>query len=92
MVWTDLALANYPEPGAEDIAMAWTGELQYDMGYDDIAGFGGTYPKALNNTVIQKPDGSYWVCGENVGTEEKMVHCQEGDYPVICTHEFQPCR
>ncbi|MCI8542330.1 MAG: hypothetical protein HFH95_03280 [Lachnospiraceae bacterium] len=46
----------------------------------------------MNNTVIQKADGSYWVCGENVGTEEKTVHGRETDYTVVCTHEFHPCR
>lgn len=50
------------------------------------------YPKHLNNTVIQKADGSYWVCGENVGTEEKTVHGREADYTVVCAHEFHPCR
>ncbi|WP_251206886.1 RCC1 domain-containing protein [Acetatifactor aquisgranensis] len=40
MVWTDLALNNYPQPGAEDIAMAWTGGLRYDMEHDDIAELG----------------------------------------------------
>ena len=31
------------------------------------------------------------VCGENVGTEEKIVHGAEGDYSIICTDEFYPC-
>ena len=33
--------------------------------------------------MIQKTDGSRWVCGENVGTEEKIVHGAEGDYSII---------
>lgn len=91
MVWTDRALKNYPEPTAEDIAAAWTGKLTYNTEYDDIADFGGIYPRLLNNTVIQKTDGSYWVCGENVGETTKVVHGAEGEYSVTCTHEFQPC-
>lgn len=92
MVWTDRALENYPQPDAEDIAMAWRGELKYETGYDDISGFDEVYPELLSNTVIRKADGSYWVCGKNVGQEEKMVHSMEGvDYSVICTHEFHPC-
>lgn len=90
MVWTDLAVANYPEPDAEDIAMAWTGDLKYNTEYDNIAEFDEIYPKFLNNTVIRKTDGSYWVCGENAGNEEKVVVGAEGDYSVICTHEFVP--
>lgn len=92
MVWTNLALESYPEPDVEDIAMTWTGSLRYNMEYDDIAEFGDIYPRVLNNTVIQKADGSYWVCGEHVGTEEKMVHGREGVYPAVCTHEFHPCK
>lgn len=91
MVWTDLAVENYPQPGIEDIRKAWTGSLKYNTNQDNIAGFGEIYPKFLNNTVIQKADGSYWVCGENVGTEEKVVSGAEGEYTVICSHEFQLC-
>lgn len=91
MVWTDLAVKNYPEPDAEDIASVWTGRRKYNTDYDNIAGFDGVYPKYLNNTVILKADGSQWVCGENVGTEEKVVHGAEGDYPAIWTYEFYPC-
>lgn len=92
MVWTDRALDGYPEPEMEDIVMAWTGKVTYNMEHDNIAGFDGIYPKMLDNTVIQKADGSYWVCGEYVGQEERMVHTIEGvDYSVVCTHEFHPC-
>ncbi|MCM1056094.1 MAG: RCC1 domain-containing protein [Firmicutes bacterium] len=91
MVWTDLVLyGDYP-PDKEDIRLAWTGKLKYDMDYEDIAAFDGVYLKSLNNTVIQKADGSYWVCGENVGTEEKVVPGGEAAYTIICTHEFYPC-
>lgn len=91
MVWTDLAVDGYPQPNADDIAKAWTGSLKYQTDYEDIAEFEGMYPAFLNNTVIKKADGSYWVCGENVGTEEKVVHGAEGDYSVTCSYEFYPC-
>ena len=92
MVWTDLEVGYDLEPGAEAAAMAWVGKLKYNMEYDNIAEFEGVFPRRFNNTVIQKSDGSYWVCGEDVGTEEKSVRGQEGYYTAICTHEFQPCR
>lgn len=91
MVWTDLAVDAYPQPGTEEFAKAWTGNLKYHTEYDNIAEFEDIYPRYLNNTVIRKADGSYWVCGENVGTKEKVVSGAEGDYSVICTHEFYPC-
>lgn len=90
MVWTDLAVDG-PQPDADDIAMAWTGRLKYNTEYENITEFGGIYPYHLQNTVIQKADGSYWVCGKNVGTEEKEIQSREGNYSIICTHEFYPC-
>lgn len=92
MVWTDRTLRYDPEPDVADLPRAWRGELKYETGYDDISAFDGVYPALLDNTVIQKADGSYWVCGEHVGQEERMVHSIESeDYSVVCTHEFHPC-
>lgn len=91
MVWTDLAVDGYPQPTAQEAARAWTGNLKYNTKYDNIAELEDIYPKYLNNTVIRKSDGSYWVCGENVGTKEKVVYGAEGNYSIICTHEFYPC-
>lgn len=89
MVWTDLAVDGYSELDAEKFAMAWTGRLKYTE-HDTIAEYDDGYQNFLSNTVIQKADGSYWVCGENVGTEERVVHGREGDFSEICTHEFHP--
>ena len=91
MVWTNLAIDNYPQPEIEQIKKGWTGEIKYDTEYTSIQEFGEVYPYFLNNTVIQKMDGTYWVCGEDVGTEEKIVHGAEGDYPLIFSHEFTRC-
>lgn len=91
MVWTDLTVNDYQQSDAGEADTAWTGRLQYHTEYRNIAEFEDVYPRHLNNTVIQKADGSYWACGENVGTEEKVVQGAEGDYSVICTHEFYPC-
>lgn len=91
MVWTNLVIDNYPQPEKEEFEMAWIGDIKYDTEYESINELGDVYPYYLNNTVIQKADGSYWVCGENVGTEEKIVHGAEGDYSIICTYEFSPC-
>lgn len=91
MVWTDFAVDGHPQPGAEERAMAWTGKLKYDTEHESIAELDEVYPGFLNNTVIQKADGSYWVCGENVGTEEKVIPGEEGDYSAVYSHEFYPC-
>lgn len=90
MVWTDLAVDGYPQPEQKQFEMAWIGKIKYDTECESIMELGDVYPYYLNNTVIQKDDGSHWVCGENVGTEEKIVHGAEGDYSIICTYEFFP--
>ena len=91
MVWTNLAMSNYPQPNIEQIKLVWTGDIKYDTEYESIIELGDAYPYYLNNTVIQKMDGSYWVCGENVGSEEKVISGAEGDYSVVCDYEFCLC-
>ena len=34
-----------------------------------------------------KNDGSYWICGEGIGTEQK-TGSGEADYSVTCSSEF----
>lgn len=100
------SVVKEPTMVAKDVVMVWTnlpatlevlpdgtmkaGKTQYNADYNSIVEFNGEYPYFLNNTVIKKTDGSYWIGGENIGTEEKVVHGAETDYTVICTHEFQP--
>lgn len=91
MVWTDIAVDGYPQPKKEQFEMAWIGDIKYDTEYESIIELGDVYPYYLNNTVIQKTDGSYWVCGENVGSEEKVVSGAEGDYSVVSDYEFLLC-
>lgn len=91
MVWTDLTVDGALQISQQDMEMVWCGRLKYDPGYESIAEYGHFYPRPLNNTVIRKIDGSYWVCGENVGTEERVVTGEEADKTVVCTHEFHRC-
>lgn len=60
-----------------------------------ILGSKGTSPKdiisQMSVSLIQKADGSYWVCGENIGEEEMVVHGAEADYSIIYTYQFLPC-
>ena len=41
----------------------------------------------MMNTVIEKNDGSYWICGEGVGTEQKTVS-GETEYTVTCSSKI----
>ncbi|MCR5753749.1 MAG: hypothetical protein K6G30_02900, partial [Acetatifactor sp.] len=91
MVWTNLKVDGYPQITGEDYPEVWSGKKKYDMEHNVIEEFGDVYPYFLSNTVVQKMDGSYWVCGENVGTEEQTVYEAEGEYSMIYTHQFLPC-
>ena len=90
MVWTNISIPYTTCTTHEEMVQGWLGKLKYDDNYENIADIGDMYPHFLNNTVIQKADGSFWVCGEHVGTEEKVVPGQEGEYTVVCTSDFYP--
>lgn len=81
-----------PQKVAEDVRMVWTGSLKYNINCQNIKEFGDFYERGLENTIIQKDDGTYWICGVNVGTEEKLLpkYYEVMDYRIICTHEFLP--
>ena len=83
-------VVDTPVRVAEDACMVWTGSMQLNSDVTDIGQFEGIYPRFMDNTIVQKSDGSYWICGENVGTTEKVVHGAEADYTVVCSYEFLP--
>lgn len=85
-------IVTEPTKVAEDVVMVWTGSVEYNADVDDISDFEGEYSRALENTIIKKSDGSYWICGANVGTEEKVIpyYYEVRDYLMICTPEFHP--
>lgn len=75
---------------ADNVKMVWTGYTQTNSKEQSISEFEGIYPVFINNTIICKSDDTFWICGENVGTEEKVVHGAEGDYTVAFSSEFVP--
>lgn len=86
------SIVTTPTKVSEDIVMVWTGSTKYNVDCYDISEFEGIYERGLENTIIQKRDGSYWICGANVGTEEKIlpIYYEVTNYALICTHEFLP--
>lgn len=88
----DESVVTEPTKVADDVVMVWTGSVKYNAEVDDIYDFEGEYPRHMENTIIKKSDGSYWICGANVGTEEKNIpfYFEGLDYSMICTHEFHP--
>lgn len=86
------ALISEPQKAAEGVEMVWTGRMEENVDCDSIEEFNGEYPRPMDNTVIRRRDGSYWICGANVGDEEKIlpVYYEATNYPLVCTSEFLP--
>lgn len=85
----DSLVVKTPTKVASDVIMVWTGRLQYNSDKYTLAGFEDEYPVEMRNTIIEKNDCSYWICGEGIGTEQKKVS-GEADYTVTCSSEFVP--
>ena len=88
----DEPIVTEPTKVADDVVMVWTGTTQYNTAMKDIAEFEGEYPQQLENTIIKKTEGSYWICGADVGDVEREIpfYYEVLDYRRICTHEFHP--
>lgn len=88
----DKSVVPEPTKVAENVVMVWTGTMQYNIDCFDIYSFAGEYPRHYENTLIKNSDGSYWICGADVGTEEKYIpyYYEMVDVTRICTHEFLP--
>ncbi|MCM1468586.1 MAG: hypothetical protein NC086_10610 [Alistipes sp.] len=76
------AVISKPEKAAEDVVMVWTDYNRLD-GLTGISQF-------EDNTVIRKSDGSYWICGVNVGDEKKVLprYYEVSDWECFCSSEF----
>lgn len=89
----DKPVVAEPTKAAEDVLMVWTGTMQYNIDcFDYVSQYIGEYPRHYENTLIKKSDGSYWICGADVGTEERYIsdYYEAADVTKICTHEFLP--
>lgn len=75
-------MVSSPEKAAEDCIMVWTDFDRFEN-QKVVAQF-------EDNTMIQKSDGSYWVCGANIGDEKKVLpqYYEVSDYECVCTSEF----
>ncbi len=88
----DGAIIPAPTKVAEDVAMVWTGSTKYNVGCTDILEYEDIYEPPMENTIIRKKDGSCYICGANVGTEEKvlLIYYEVAGYRMVCTSEFLP--
>lgn len=89
---SDGITVSTPTKVADDVVMVWTGSTKYNTDCKNIADFQGEYERSLENTMIQKSDGSYWICGKDVGETEVILsdYFEAAEYRVVCSPEFLP--
>lgn len=80
-----------PTQVAENVAMVWTGRTDYNVDCLDFTAFQENYEEERENTVILTQDGSYLICGANVGTEKILpIYYEAGNFPLVCSDKFVP--
>lgn len=86
--------ANVREPQKvnDHVVMVWTGQKEKNVNCFDITEFEGYSERGLENTIIKKDNGEYYICGANVGEVEKIlpVYFEAVDFPIVCSAEFLP--
>ena len=91
-------IIDRPTKVAEDVIGVWTGRAVYNMDIPNVPEYVQNISETpvvstreYENTVIQKRDGTYWICGANVGTEERIVPAFElYEESRIYTWQFTP--
>ena len=77
---------------AEDVQRVWTGLLNYSAKEDDITDmeeFGNDY---VDNTIIEKTDGTFYACGMGVGDKSVVLpqYYEVSELDTVCSSEFLP--
>ena len=90
---TDKAtMIETPVQVAEDVQCVWTGLLNYSAKEDDITDmeeFGNNY---VDNTIIEKTDGTFYACGMGVGDKSVVLpqYYEVSELDTVCSSEFLP--
>ena len=90
---TDKAtMIETPVQVAEDVQRVWTGLLNYSAKEDDITDmeeFGNYY---VDNTIIEKTDGTFYACGMGVGDKSVVLpqYYEVSELDTVCSSEFLP--
>ena len=90
---TDKAtMVETPVQVAEDVQRVWTGLLNYSAKEDDITDmeeFGNDY---VDNTIIEKTDGTFYACGMGVGDKSVVLpqYYEVSELDTVCSSEFLP--
>lgn len=86
------AMIETPVQVAEDVQRVWTGLLNYSAKEDDITDmeeFGNDY---VDNTIIEKTDGTFYACGMGVGDKSVVLpqYYEVSELDTVCSSEFLP--
>ena len=90
---TDKAtMIETPVQVAEDVQRVWTGLLNYSAKEDDntdMEEFGNDY---VDNTIIEKTDGTFYACGMGVGDKSVVLpqYYEVSELDTVCSSEFLP--
>ena len=90
---TDKAtMIETPVQVAEDVQCVWTGLLNYSAKEDNITDmeeFGNDY---VDNTIIEKTDGTFYACGMGVGDKSVVLpqYYEVSELDTVCSSEFLP--
>lgn len=90
---TDKAtMIETPVQVAEDVQRVWTGLLNDSAKEDDITDmeeFGNDY---VDNTIIEKTDGTFYACGMGVGDKSVVLpqYYEVSELDTVCSSEFLP--
>lgn len=86
------AKVREPQKVSDNVAMVWTDRKDKNVNCFDITEFEGFSERGLENTIIKKNDGKYYICGANVGETEKIlpVYFETVDFTLVCSSEFLP--
>ena len=88
---TDKAtMIETPVQVAEDVQRVWTGLLNYSAKEDDITDmeeFGNDY---VDNTIIEKTDGTFYACGMGVCDKSVVLpqYYEVSELDTVCSSEF----
>ncbi len=78
---SDELVISEPTKVMEGCIMVWTGDEKIDGVYDNK-------DWRNVNTIVEKADGTYWMCGENAGEEEKTVPYYYPEFKAKWSSEF----
>lgn len=86
------SLVSEPELAAQNVTMVWTDQTKKCINCLDIRELEEEIPQNMKNTIIQKSDGSYWICGLGIHDGNNFLprYNEDSTGTVVRSNEFLP--